>query len=43
MSCDPELGEPIVPGVDVEPGEVILGKGAPPGHRWAVPGHGKPL
>lgn len=43
MSCDPEFGDPKVPGVEVEPGDVKLGSCAPPGQRCAVAGHGKPL
>lgn len=35
VSCEPELGEPIVPGVELEPGGVIPGRPDPVGHKCA--------
>lgn len=42
VSCDPEFGEPIVLGVDVEPGEIKLGIPGPPPPHICGDGHGKP-
>lgn len=42
VSCDPEPGDPIVPGVVLPPGCDMLGIPCPGDHRWVGVGHGNP-